>query len=85
MKKWSCVLSFAVGMCLMTGFAWAQPAGKALVDQACAKCHNTKRVYSAKKTPDQWEQTLDRMIKKGAAVSPDQRKAVLDFLNTLNK
>lgn len=67
------------------GVAFAQPPGKAIVDNACSKCHNTKRIYSASKNPAEWEATLDRMIKKGAGVKPEERATVLQFLNTLNK
>ncbi len=72
-----CVLSF--------GAAFAQPAGKAIVDNACSKCHSIKRVESASKNASEWEATLDRMIKKGAKVTPEERDAVLKYLNTLNK
>jgi hypothetical protein len=67
------------------GFAFAQPPAKALVDDACSKCHNTKRIYSANKNLAQWEITLDRMIKKGAKIKPEERDPVLKYLNTLNK
>jgi hypothetical protein len=65
--------------------AFAQPAAKVIVDTACSKCHNVKRIYSANKNPAEWETTLDRMIKKGAAIKPEERDAVLKYLNTLNK
>ncbi len=67
------------------GAVLAQPAGKAIVENACTKCHGIKRVESAVKTKAEWEVTLDRMIKKGAPVKPDEREAVLKYLNTLNK
>ena len=70
---------------LSVGFAFAQPAGKAIVDNACSKCHGIKRVETANKKPAEWEATLDRMIKKGAKVSPQDRDIVLQYLNTLNK
>ena len=63
----------------------AQPAAKAIVDDACSKCHNTKRIYSANKNAAEWEKTLDRMIKKGAKIKAEDRDAVLQYLNTLNK
>ncbi len=72
-----CVLSF--------GAAFAQLAGKAIVDNACSKCHGIKKVESASKNASEWEATLNRMIKKGAKVAPEERDAVLKYLNTLNK
>jgi hypothetical protein len=67
------------------GFAFAQPPAKALVDDACSKCHSIKRVYSANKNLAEWGITLDRMIKKGAKIKPEERDPVLKYLNTLNK
>ena len=70
---------------LFSGAAFAQLAGKAIVDNACSKCHGIKKVESASKNAAEWEATLDRMIKKGANVTPEKRDAVLKYLNTLNK
>jgi len=70
---------------LSIGVAFAQPAGKAIVDNACSKCHGIKKVESAKKNAHEWEVTLDRMVKKGAKVKPEERDAALQYLNTLNK
>lgn len=86
MKKTLAVL--VSGFFLLTlsvGFVFAQPAGKAIVDKACSKCHSIKKVESANKNSAEWEATLDRMIKKGANVKPADRATVLQYLNTLNK
>ncbi|MGA2525749.1 MAG: hypothetical protein ABSF79_03935 [Smithellaceae bacterium] len=64
---------------------FAQPAAKSLVDKECSKCHNTKRIYSANKKAGEWEKTVDRMIKKGAKIKPEEKDAVMKYLNTLNK
>ena len=64
---------------------FAQPAAKSLVDNECSKCHNTKRIYSANKKAGEWEKTVDRMIKKGAKIKPEEKDAVIKYLNTLNK
>jgi len=86
MKRTMAALAGGILLCALSGgVAFAQPPGKAIVDNACSKCHNTKRIYSASKNPAEWETTLDRMIKKGAGVKPEERTSVLQFLNTLNK
>jgi hypothetical protein len=64
---------------------FAQPKVKSLVDSECSKCHNLKRVYSANKKAGEWEKTVDRMIKKGAKIKPEEKDAVIKYLNTLNK
>lgn len=86
MKRAFTVLVSGIFLCaLSVGVAFAQPAGKAIVDNACSKCHGIKKVESAKKNASEWETTLDRMIKKGAKVKPEERETVLQYLNTLNK
>ena len=86
MKRFSAVLiSVVVLVIFSAGFAFAQPPAKAIVDDACSKCHNTKRIYSANKNLAGWGITLDRMIKKGAKIKPEERDPVLKYLNTLNK
>jgi len=84
MKK-TAVVFFSGIFLLAATSAFAQPAGKAIVDKECARCHNLKKVENAKKNAAEWEKTLDRMIKKGAAVKPADRDAVLKYLQTLNK
>ena len=86
MKKFSSVLiSVVVLVVFSAGFVFAQPSAKALVGDACSKCHNIKRVYSANKNLAQWGITLDRMIKKGAKIKSEEIDPVLKYLNTLNK
>ncbi len=86
MKRFSSVLISIVVLVLFSiGFGFAQPPAKALVDDACSKCHNTKRIYSANKTSAQWSSTLDLMIKRGAKIKPEEKDDVLRYLNTLNK
>ena len=84
-KAFAVLLGFVMLCSVFAGVAFSQPAGKAIVDNACIKCHNLKRVESASKDAAQWEATLDRMIAKGAKVKPEDRETVLKYLNTLNK
>jgi hypothetical protein len=86
MKMFFVVLISGVFLLLpATAPLFAQPAAKSLVDKECSKCHNTKRIYSANKKAGEWEKTADRMIKKGAKIKPEEKDAVIKYLNTLNK
>lgn len=55
--------------------------GAALLEQSCTKCHNLDRVTSKQWSRDQWEQTVDNMIQKGAEVSADNKEPLLDYLS----
>lgn len=86
MKRLPVVLMSSIFFLLFSaGYLFAQPAAKALVDDACSKCHWIKKVYSADKNAAEWEKTVDRMIKKGANIKPEDKDAVIKYLNTLNK
>jgi len=86
MKRFFVFLISGVFLLIFTTAAlFAQPAVKSLVDSECSKCHNLKRVYSANKKAGEWETTVDRMINKGAKIKPEEKDAVIKYLNTLNK
>jgi len=36
--------------------------GRALVDQRCGRCHSLDRVYKTAETPEQWRDTVNRMV-----------------------
>ena len=60
----------------------AAPAGDgaALLNDRCTVCHNLDRVKSAKKTSEQWAQTVSRMVGKGAKLNADEQKALVAYL-----
>lgn len=83
MMKAFAILASGIFLCAWSAsFAIAQPPGKATADKACGACHGIKKVESARKSASEWELTLDRMIKKGAKVRPEEREAVLKYLVT---
>jgi hypothetical protein len=63
----------------------AQPPAKALVEKECIKCHSFDRVKKANKNIDAWRKTVDLMISKGAKIKPEERDAVVKYLNTFNR
>jgi hypothetical protein len=86
MKRFFVVLISGIFLLMLaTTSLFAQPAAKSLVDDECSKCHSTKRIYSANKKAGEWEKTVDKMIKKGAKIKPEEKDAVIKYLNTLNK
>ena len=54
--------------------------GQAIMMQACSACHNISRVTSAQKDATQWKMTVDRMIARGAQVSPQDEQTLIDYL-----
>ena len=72
---------------LLTASAFAQdvvlPDGKAkaLVQDACGDCHGLDRVVSSGMSADKWKTTVTRMVKKGAALSPEQIDDVVEYLS----
>jgi len=60
--------------------AVAVQAGKAAFEMSCKKCHPLERPLSKVKTAEEWASTVDRMIKKGAAVDNEQKGQIAAYL-----
>ena len=54
--------------------------GATLMQTRCSVCHSLTRVTSAQKTTDQWKTTVDRMISKGAQLSPAEEQTLINYL-----
>ena len=54
--------------------------GQVLMQERCAKCHDLERVTGAKKTLEQWETTVTRMVTIGADLNPEEQEAVNRYL-----
>ena len=55
--------------------------GKDMVVRLCADCHAARVVSTARKTPDQWLQTVETMADKGINASDDDFGAVVEYLS----
>jgi cytochrome c5 len=64
----------------VTAAASSNLDGQAIMMQTCQRCHNISRVTSKNKTAADWKTTVDRMIKHGAGLTPEQEQAVIDYL-----
>jgi hypothetical protein len=58
----------------------AQTDGASLLDTRCAKCHSADRPKQAKKTAEQWDQTVTRMMGKGAQLTEAEKTVLVDYL-----
>jgi cytochrome c5 len=54
--------------------------GEALLESRCTQCHNLNRVRNAQKTLTEWEQTVTRMIGKGAKLNDEEKDFLINFL-----
>ncbi|PKN11863.1 MAG: hypothetical protein CVU69_10315 [Deltaproteobacteria bacterium HGW-Deltaproteobacteria-4] len=80
-----------LGLALTFGFTGisiaAAPAkdGASLLEQRCSVCHPAARPKAAKKTPAEWESTVSRMMGKGAQLSGEEKKALVEHLGKTYK
>lgn len=61
--------------------ASAADADFALVQAHCSSCHTLDQVTAARKTADEWDETMDRMVDHGMQITPEDRKRVTDYLS----
>ena len=73
-------LSFAV-LALQTPPVQAQDKGAVLLEERCSGCHPTSLTGSKQKTPKQWQATVSRMINRGARLTDEEKKVLVDYLS----
>ncbi|HLI20638.1 MAG TPA: hypothetical protein VKV32_05950 [Stellaceae bacterium] len=56
--------------------------GENLVEGGCALCHGLDRVTDTKRSKEQWQLIVNRMVFFGAPISGDQVATVVDYLAT---
>ncbi len=69
----------------VTGLSAAPPAdqqARDLVEASCSACHSFALATSKARTPEGWDDIVDRMIGMGANLDGDQRKIASDYLAT---
>jgi len=54
--------------------------GATLLQERCTACHTLERVESARKAPEEWEQTVDRMVRRGAQLTEAERVVLVEYL-----
>lgn len=54
--------------------------GVTLLETRCRACHSADKPRKSKKTREQWEQTVTRMIGKGAQVTEAEKTVLVNYL-----
>lgn len=54
--------------------------GASLLAARCSVCHSADRPRQARKSRDQWEETVTRMISNGAQLSATEKRVLIDYL-----
>lgn len=60
----------------------ADGQGKELIEGGCALCHGLDRVTDTKRTKEQWQLIVNRMMFFGSPITQDQEATVVDYLAT---
>jgi cytochrome c5 len=55
--------------------------GKAIMLNVCTMCHDLSRIRRGRRSPEEWEETLNAMLNEGAPLSDDQFPVVHAYLS----
>ncbi len=58
----------------------APHAGEQLLSERCQRCHGLDRIERATFDREGWERVVDRMVAKGARLTPEERAALIEYL-----
>jgi hypothetical protein len=51
-----------------------------LLEQRCSACHPASRATDKKKTAEEWDVTVQRMMDKGAKLSEEEKQTLVNYL-----
>lgn len=54
--------------------------GETLLQERCTECHGLERTMSAQKMRAEWEDTVTRMVNRGAELSEAEKTVLVDHL-----
>ncbi|MBW2465840.1 MAG: hypothetical protein JRF02_00935 [Deltaproteobacteria bacterium] len=54
--------------------------GASLLNERCTVCHSLKWVRQSRKDRGQWEETVSRMVQRGAWLNGGEREVLIEYL-----
>ena len=78
----ACLCSMAPRMLPAQGPELPAGALQAKVRTACTECHDSRIIMQQRLSNKAWSKEVDKMIKWGAVVDPNDRNAFIEYLST---
>jgi outer membrane protein assembly factor BamB len=79
-RAFSSLLFAAAAAVALSGQQSAPESSKANFERLCGTCHEPERGTSSRRTRDQWLQTVNQMVARGAQGTDDELMAVVEYL-----
>jgi len=51
-----------------------------LIKKRCTRCHSTKRIYVEKRSKEEWQDIVERMMRHGVRLSQQEKRRIVDYL-----
>ena len=71
-----------IGGCL---YEKGQLDGAALLEERCGGCHSTSIPKNSRKSASEWRICIERMIGKGARLSVEEKRSLIEYLSRVYK
>ena len=55
--------------------------GQQETKELCGSCHNLQKVVQSRKTPQEWERSVNDMLARGAQIFPDEAEKITKYLS----
>lgn len=78
-------LTLAFTTLVLASAALAAEDGATLLEKRCSLCHSADRAKDTKKTSEQWDATVSRMISHGAQLTPAEKQVLVGYLSKTYK
>jgi len=80
-RRWTrCVVLGAVVVLILVSACSGVPDGKAVLESRCLRCHGAAQIVDPKRSEEEWQSTIDRMVKLGARLNAKERAALVEYL-----
>lgn len=54
--------------------------GQQETKELCGSCHNLQKIVQSRKTPQEWERTVNDMLARGAQIFPEEAEKITGYL-----